>query len=96
MTDITNTHLEAALIDQNAAGTFAGKDYAFFPVCWRTGFILGVAVRNEHGYNPIPGKKFTTREDAKEWADGLNSHIGLSDDAATDIIISSMRKGGCR
>lgn len=91
MTDITHTHLEAALIDQNAAGQFAGKAYAFVAVLsdvneWQ----LGVAVANERGYNPIPGKTFTKRVDADQWADGLNEHIGRDTDEAMRIVISTM------
>ena len=58
------------------------------------GWQLGVAVANEQGYNPIPGKTFTDQAEAKQWADGLNKHIGRDDDSVTAIICSSM--GGRR
>lgn len=92
-TDITAHHLEAALIDQNAAGVFRGKRYAFVAVFegnrdWR----LGVAVENERGYSPVDGKSFTTSAEAHEWADGLNRHIGLSVEGALKIITTSMRR----
>lgn len=90
MTDITTTHLEAALIDQSAAGAFQGKAYAFFPVMGDNGWQLGVAVANEQGYNPIHGKTFKERGEAKQWADGLNKHIGLTNDVALAIITSTM------
>jgi hypothetical protein len=90
MNDITSTHLEAAFIDQNAAGAFPGKLYAFTAVVTKSGWQLGVAVANEQGYNPIPGKTFKDRAEAKEWADGLNKHIGRDADQVLRIIGSSM------
>ena len=94
MPDITNLFLEAAFIDQNAAGAFPGKRYAFVAVIGGGAWQLGVAVANEKGYNPIPGKTFDTQAEAKEWAAGLNQHIGLSDDDRIAIICSTM--GGRR
>ena len=91
MTDITSTHLEAALIDQSVAGSFHDKPYAFVAVINGNAWQLGVAVANESGYNPIAGKTFAHRAEAKNWADGLNKHIGLSDIEALDIISSTMR-----
>jgi hypothetical protein len=93
MTDITSTHLEAAIIDQNVAGAFYDKRYAFVAV-YNEGWQLGVAIANESGYNPIGGKTFKDRAEANEWADGLNAHIGLTDLAALHIIGSTM--GGNR
>jgi hypothetical protein len=94
MTDITTTHLEAAIIDQKVAGEFQGKPYAFIAVVARGGWQLGIAVANELGYNPIDGKSFATQAEAKEWADGLNRHIGRDADSVLAIISSSM--GGRR
>jgi hypothetical protein len=94
MTDITNTYLEAAFIDQNVAGAFHDKVYAFVAVVAAKDYQLGVAVANEPGYNPIAGKKFDRYDEAKQWANELNDHIGLSRDAALDIIGSTM--GGSR
>jgi predicted molibdopterin-dependent oxidoreductase YjgC len=94
MTDITTTHLEAAFIDQNVAGAFPGKRYAFVAVVAPGGWQLGVAVANEQGYNPISGKTFKAHYEAKEWADGLNKHIGLDVEDALEIIGSTM--GGAR
>ena len=82
MSDITNRHLEAAILDQKVAGAFAGKTYAF------------VAVKDETGYNPISGKTFHTHDEAKQWADGLNEHIGLSKAEALNIVGSTMFGGG--
>jgi hypothetical protein len=95
VTDITNQHLEAALIDQSVAGAFNGKLYAFVAVS-SNGYGLGVAVFEEQGYNPVGGKSFTTYGEAKEWADGLNAHMGLSKKAALDIVSSTMRRGVAR
>jgi len=94
MTDITNTHLEAAFIDQSAAGAFPGKLYAFTAVVAKGGWQLGVAVANEPGYNPIPGKTFKDQAEAKHWAEGLNKHIGRDPDTVMAIVCSSM--GGRR
>jgi len=90
MTDITTFNLDAAIIDQKVAGLFQGKVYAFVATA-NKGYGLGVAVANESGYNPIQGKTFKTYGEAKTWADGLNTHIGLSKDEALDIIGSTMR-----
>jgi hypothetical protein len=93
MTDITNTNLEAAILDQKVAGAMHGKSYAFVAIV-NNGYKLGVAVANEPGYNPIEGKTFDSYGDAKYWANSLNEHIGLSTDEALDIIGSTM--GGSR
>jgi hypothetical protein len=90
MTDITNTHLEAAIIDQKVAGEFAGKVYAFVGVI-NDGYQIGVAVTNEQGYSPISGKTFERYEEAKQWADSLNEHIGLSKEEVLDIVTTTMR-----
>jgi hypothetical protein len=94
MTDITQTHLEAALIDQSVAGAFPDKVYAFTAVIGGGGWQLGLAIANEGGYNPIPGKTFATQTEAKQWADGLNKHIGRDEDSVMAIICSTM--GGRR
>jgi hypothetical protein len=90
MTDITNRNLEAAILDQTVAGAFHGKVYAFVATVSRAGYCLGVAVKDEQGYCPIEGKTFTTYDEAHRWAYELNEHIGLSKDAAFDIIGSTM------
>ncbi|MCK1671086.1 hypothetical protein [Bradyrhizobium sp. 150] len=93
MSDFTTTHLEAAIIDQSAAGVFSGKAYAFVAVTCGNEWQLGVAVANEAGYNPIP-KTFKSQREAKEWAEGLNRHIGRNDESVIAIICSTM--GGRR
>lgn len=90
MTSITTRHLEAALIDQSVAGAYPDRPYAFTAVIGDGGWQLGVAVANERGYNPLPGKTFKDQAEAKEWADGLNEHIGISDETAAHIVISTM------
>ena len=90
MTDITSTHLDAALIDQIVAGAFPDKPYAFVAVVIKTDeWQLGVAVANESGYNPI-AKTFATWTEAKKWADALNAHIGRDEDSVLAIIASTM------
>ena len=91
MTDITDTHLEAAILDQKVAGAFEGQRYAFVAVVGKDGWQLGVAVQEEQGYNPIDGKTFKDQAEAKQWADGLNRHIGLSEDDYFEIVTSTMR-----
>lgn len=93
MTDITDTHLEAALLDQMVAGAFNDKAYAYVVVTAKgeSGFSLGIAVANENGYNPIDGRTFKSEDEARHWADSLNGHIGLDQDTAWRIICSTMR-----
>lgn len=98
MTDITSRNMEAAIIDQKVAGEFRGKRYAFAPVLAKGKkigefWMLGVAVENEAGYSPVEGRYFAEREEAREWADGLNQHIGHTPSSAFAIICSSVRKG---
>ena len=89
MPDITNEHLDAAILDQKVAGAFAGKRYAYIAIA-KGGWTLGVAVANERGYNPIDGKTFTSQHDAREWAERLNAHIGIDDETASMIVLSTM------
>jgi hypothetical protein len=89
---ITSEHLEAAIIDQTVAGTFTGQRYAYMTVGGQNGYELAIAVANQHGYNPVSGKIFGSQGEAKIWADGLNRHIGLTDEDALNIILSTMRK----
>lgn len=88
--DITNTNLEAAIIDQKVAGAFPGKTYAYTAVIDSKGWALGVAVANEQGYTPVIGKTFDKEREAREWADSLNEHIGLSRFRVMDIVVSTM------
>ena len=91
MTDLTNTNLEAAIIDQKVAGAFHDKRYAFTAVTCSEGFQLGVAIENEQGYHALAGKYFDSYNAATEWADSLNRHIGLSEVEAIHIVCSTMR-----
>lgn len=88
---ITSKYLEAAIIDQVAAGAFPGKAYAFTAV-HENGWKLGVAVANEQGYHPFK-HPFKSQEEAQEWAKGLNEHIGLDERRATRIVCSTMFGG---
>lgn len=91
MRDITSTNLEAAFIDQHAAGAFPGKTYAFVAVITERGWGLGVAVENERGYHPVGTKTFGSKTEADSWADGLNLHIGLDRLRAAKIVATTMR-----
>jgi hypothetical protein len=57
---------------------------------------LALAIANERGYTPIPlgWARYASHDAAADHADHLNRAIGLSDNAATMIIISTM--GGRR
>lgn len=94
MIDITQTDLVAAIIDQMVAGLLPDRRYAFVVVPSADQFVLGVAVENENGYSPLNGKTFASYADAREWAESLNRHIGLTDVEATRIICSTMRSVG--
>lgn len=91
--DITSEHLDAAVIDQAVAGEFSGKRYAFIAARKQDAHILGVAVADEVGWSPVEGKQFGSRDAAQDWADRLNTHIGLTTNEAVKIITSSMFKG---
>lgn len=95
-TDPTHKNLGLAFLDQHVAGEFRGQRYAYVPVLLDDegmGFGLGVAVAREPGYFPIPASFFKTGDykEAAQTADGMNLHIGLSEDAAVKIIASSMQ-----
>ena len=95
--DITGQSFEAAILDQIVAGAFHDKRYAYVAVLNHNAvdddsiWMLGIAIENERGYSPIKGKTFATKDEADAWADGLNKHIGHTDDDALHIVVSSMR-----
>ncbi len=91
MTDITNTDLAAALLDQKVAGLMGNRRYAYVAVYQDAGWRLGLAVENEAGYNPIEGKEFATQKEAEFFADSMNEHLGLSRDEAVHIQVTTMR-----
>jgi hypothetical protein len=98
MSDPTHNWLEAAILDQAIAGLFGNKAYAFVAVL-RSGpkpWGVGVAVVEERGYHPIDTEifSFAKREEAEDFCDGMNRHIGLSRLGTVRIIASSMRKTG--
>lgn len=91
MSDFTNTNLEAALIDQNAAGAFHGLAYAFVAVLHEREWRLGVAVANERGWLPVGKKSFGgDMQEAKRWAHGLNEHIGMRGEQLHSLVGSTM------
>jgi len=97
MTDITNTNIVAAILDQKVAGFYAGKRYAYVSVIDGVegvhGWGIGVAVEDRQGYTPIeaPGMPFKTEKAAKAFADGMNEHLRLSPRDVVEIVISTMR-----
>jgi len=96
MTDPTNRSLEAALLDQKVAGMFHGKQFAYVPIHRDEGkaWGIGIAVANERGYHAVDGGLFQyeSRVEADVFCDGMNRHIGLSQQQALMIIASSMRR----
>lgn len=92
MSDITSNNLALAFLDQKVAGQFRGVAYAYIAVIGGAkGWQLGIAVKDEKGYNPITGADYDTESEATTVATGMNEHIGLSPEQSTDILISSMR-----
>lgn len=53
---------------------------------------IGIAVANERGYHPIPvgWAAFSSKEAADTSADTANFWLGLDDEEATRIVISTM------
>jgi hypothetical protein len=90
MQNITSKYLEAAIIDQVVAGHYSGRAYAFVAVIHEEKYALGVAVANEPGYAPVFGKVFDTDAEAKEWATGLNEHIGRDLRDVASVVASTM------
>ena len=90
MKDFTTTNLEAAILDQVVGGTFGCKAYAYTTVVGDDGWQLAIAVANEQGYNPL-NKSFKTKAEAETWVNGLNAHIGVSENVADLIVVSTMR-----
>lgn len=78
-----------------------GKPFAFVAVspsesiCGIRG-ALGLAIANDPGYMPVPlgWAHYDTFEGAQDHVDHLNKHIGLTDEQATFVQISTM--GGVR
>lgn len=97
MADITSYNLNAALLDQQIAGAFAGKKYAFVAVVSDTSaktFGVGIAVKDEPGYHPIESKIFQwdDYEEATAFCKQMNLHIGLDAVEVARIVTSTMRR----
>jgi len=88
MTDRT-LPIEAQL---DADEAFSGKLWAYVPVTTEHGCALGVAVANERGYSPISAFYFhvKTYTEAEAEADRLNTRRKMSEDAAWQVIASTM------
>jgi len=89
---MTNQLSDFDLADIESA--FNGKMIAFTPVFDGS---LGVAVANEKGYSPIGKNMYLADDDrydtASTEADRLNEKLGLTDEVATKIIITTMFAG---
>ena len=73
----------------------AGKDYAFVAVLGEEHPArIGVAIRNEPGYYPVPEHwaHADTLEDMQAHVDELNAEAGLTLREAAVIIATSMRR----
>jgi hypothetical protein len=95
MQDITSRDLRAAILDQVIAGAMRGKRYAYTAVLNDLGaWIIGIAVLNEPGYHPAGESVFCwdNPDEARAFCDAMNRHIGLTDDEAMRIVVSSMRR----
>lgn len=91
--DPTQQSLEAAILDQKIAGQMGDQPYAYVAVYTEgTKFGLGIAVEDQQGYSPITGIDFDSHDQAHNFADGMNRHIGLDGTRAAQIICSSMRR----
>jgi len=93
--DPTQNWLDAALLDPQVAGKFKGQRYAFVAVMKRDGkpWGVGIAVKDEAGYNPVEGTTFEwdSMDDASAFCEGMNHHINLSRIDAACIVASTMR-----
>lgn len=84
---LREAHIEA-IVEQWGGG----KRIAFTALA-ATG-TLGIAVENEPGYYAVPDywHQDPNYDSLSAYADELNAAIGLSPPAASDIVVSSMRK----
>jgi hypothetical protein len=57
---------------------------------------LGLATRDEAGYRLETLISFETWEGAQEYAAAMNRRMGLTDEEATEIVLSSMRVAATR
>lgn len=69
------------------------EDFAMTPVITDTGFGIGAAFRDEAGYNPTTYGPYKTWEEARSFCAYFNTKLGLTDEEADTIVISSMRRG---
>lgn len=66
---------------------------AWTPIILDRGFSLGIATKNEPGYQPLKdstGLTFDSWDEADKIADALNKRLGLSLKDAAKIVASSM------
>jgi hypothetical protein len=94
-TDPTNANVAYALLDQKIAGMMHGRAYAWVSVMGDDDeWTAGVAVQGEPGYHPVsgPGLDFPTREKAEAFAAGMNLHLGLTEETAMAIIVTTLKE----
>ena len=68
---------------------------AWTPIILDRGFSLGIATKNERGYQPLKdstGLTFDSWDEADKIADALNKKLGLSLEEAANIVISTQIK----
>lgn len=82
-------------IQQDVATVFAGKLWAYTPVALQQGWGLGVAVANEAGYSPISAFHYADPSYDAAYIESvrLNTARRMTEDAALDIVASSMAAG---
>jgi len=86
---------EEAIADLGIEQQFAQKEWVYTPVMQEHGWGLGIAVKDEKGYNPIAafychveyGPK--AHDNMIEHADQLNLQRGIPSDAAAQIVTTT-------
>ena len=86
---MTNTNNEATSTYDWRRG--ADKLFALTPIVQTNGIGVGAAYQDEAGYNATTYGPFETWDNAKEFCDNFNTKLGMTQDEADAIIVSSMR-----
>ena len=69
-----------------------GADFAFVAVTTDTGATVGAAIKGERGYSRLSNMpEFKTYAEAREYAEELNTRLGLTTLEAWRIVASTMR-----
>jgi len=82
-------------VQHDIAEAFTGKLWCYVCVMGGDNAALGVAEANSNGYTPIPVFHYTNSDwkAGEAEAERLNAERGIDQNAALDIIITTMRKG---